>query len=256
MVAQLRLVYNCDHIVSAKDMATTTITMRRGYRADGSYVGGNIDAIESVPSVYFIDKITYTPPSGLGTVTISPELYNLYSGRIVWLRPTTNATSGIYRIPNEGDNYTVTARYYTMTVTKHDLKDCPKCHGTGWYMSPLAATGIEAASGVLLVAQEFIKCLLTIPGTDYLADNYGGGLLTDGRMAYLDSNLTSHISDAVRSAEAQCIANTSLEVRDYDEILDRVVINSIDLDHSMPGASVVLTLYTLRGSQISFSINV
>lgn len=254
-LAHLRMLYDCDHLITNKTYEVATIPMVRGYRSNGDFTGGNVDIIEKVSAIYAVDNITYL--SGhQEEIILSPEIYNLYSDRIVWLVTPTPAIRDMYRIPAYGDKYDITARYVSYSVTKYDIRDCVRCRGTGWYVNPLTNAGLEVASGVLLVAQEFIKCLLTIPGTDPMSDSYGAGLLVDNKISYINNDLHGHIRNAVKSAEIQCIRNTSLELRDTDEILDRVVIESIEDDYTMPGVSVVLTLFTLRGSQIRFNMNV
>lgn len=254
-MAHLRLLYDCDHVVVDRSFKTATVNMVRGYRGNGIFVGGNVDTIETVSAVYAVDKIVYRP-TPQEEVILSPEIYNLYTDRIIWLVTPTPAVQGVYRIPQIGDAYEVTVKHTLYSVTKYDLRDCLRCRGTGWYVNPLTGSGLASASGALLVAQEFIKCLLTIPGTDPLSDAYGAGLLMDNKVSYIDGDLHGHIRNAVKSAEMQCIRNTSLELRDADEILDRVIIESIEDDYTMPGVSVILTLFTLQGSQIRFNLNV
>jgi hypothetical protein len=102
------------------------------------------------------------------------------------------------------------------------------------------------------VAQEFLKCLLTIPGTDFLNVNYGGGLMPDGGVLYMDSNLTNEITNSIITAETQCKA---MEANDYgrtlSDLLNTVTVTSLNSSDS--GVTAVLTLSTMAGQQVQFS---
>lgn len=255
-MAQLRLLQECNHEVVTRIPILDTVTLRRGYKADGTRIEGNIDFIEQVPAVSVIDKIVQNVS---GTyVIISPEIYNLYNNRVIWTRGYVPGVAGKYRAPNIGEVYTVYLKRISSEFCKYGASECVRCNGTGWYVAPLSLEhGMQLVSGPLLVAQEFIKCLLTTAGSDYLDSSYGASLLgNNGAINYIDKNLINNIRNAVKNAEIQCRQNINLESRTVDEILDRVIINTIEPDYANAGVCVNLTLYTLEGSRVSFDVNI
>lgn len=267
-MAQLKLLHDCNHDILEITQAVSTITMKRAYRVGNIYNPGNVDPIEPNPpygpatgneeiitSVFAVDKIEQDIGGKL--VVLSPEIYNLYDNRIVWTRAHNPGVNGKYRVPGVAEYYSVKIKH-TKTKFSHyaSSEDCIRCNGTGWYVAPLTLEkGAEMAQGPLLVAQEFLKCLLTTTGSDYLDSSYGASLLgNSGTINYIDKNLSNNIRDAIRNAEIQCIQNTDLEVRSAGEILDRVVINAIEPNYNHLGVYINLTLYTLEGSRISFNV--
>ncbi len=256
MMAQLKLLQDCNHEVMEKTSSLSTVTLCRGYKLSGALNPGNIDPIEKVYDVSVIDKIEQNISGKL--IVLSPEIYNLYDNRVVWTRRYAPGITGKYHVPNLGEYYNVHLKHMITKFSRYALEDCVRCNGTGWYVAPITTErGMEIASGPLLVAQEFIKCLLTTSGSDYLDDSYGASLLgNSGTINYLDKNTSNNIRDAIRNAEMQCIQNIDFQTRPMNEILDHVVINTIEPDYNNSGVYVNLTLYTVEGSRVSFNLGV
>lgn len=266
-MAQLKLLQDCNHEITERNQSISTITMRRCYRIGDIYNGGDIDPIEHhlsggtdiedkevINAVSTIDKIEQNIGGKL--ITLSPEIYNLYDNRIVWTRKYKTGVTGKYRVPNTGESYNVTLKHTKIKFAHYSPDNCVRCNGTGWYVAPLTLErGIEIVRGPVLVAQEFLKCLLTTSGSDYLDGSYGASLLgNNGTVNYMDRNLSNNIRDAIRNAEVQCIQNADFGVRTAGEILDRAVINTIEPNYDNSGVCISITLYTLEGSRISFNV--
>lgn len=245
-----KLLQTCNHEIIDRVQVCTPVTLVRGVEHI------NIDPILDVSSVMMIESIKRHDNGA--EVIVSPETYNLYDDSVIWLRKYSPLDTGKYKVPNTGEQYTVHLKYNHTSFSKHTGYSCPRCRGTGWYVSPLTqGTGVSTVEGPMLVAQEFIKCLLTTPGTDFLDDSYGAGLAGKySNINYMDKNLSGNIRDAVKTAELQCIQNSNLYTRDLGEILDRAIIDSIEPNLDNSSVSVGITLYTLEGSRARFSVNI
>ena len=108
--------------------------------------------------------------------------------RIVWAGGHIPGVLGKYRVHDIGEYYVVHLKHTITKFSRYAAEDCVRCNGTGWYVAPLSPEkGMEIASGPLLVAQEFLKCLLTTAGSDYLDGSYGARYLCNiGHINYIE----------------------------------------------------------------------
>jgi hypothetical protein len=208
-----------------------------------------VDKVQ-VPNVVRISEIR-----GIDGVVISPEIYNLYNNNIVWL-VARSRPQGIYRVPPEGEGYEVTLKNMVAKLEKFTELECPRCNGNKWYLSPIQeGSSIEVVTGPYLVAQEFLKNLLTVPKTDRLDTMYGAGLLTETSVMMIDNQLENTIRSAVSVAEQQCKERgLSDPSRTIDEILDKAIIDSIEIDIATTSVYVFITLLTIGGKQARLSL--
>lgn len=249
---QLKLLQECNHKVLVNTMKYTTIEINRGYR---NYIptGTMIDQITSVSNVIAVDRIYQE--NIYNNSTLSPELYNLYNNRIIWLKEYDALASSIYRVPNAGEFYFAVLKHQESTLQSYSPEECDRCHGKGWYFNTISCNNsISKLSGPITVAQEYLKCLLTVPGSNRLDESYGAGLSPYSGVLYLTSDSVDEIRTAVKTAEYQCKNSSLNDSRDGYEILDNVTIDMIETDPVQGGASIDLTLYTVNGSKVRFNL--
>ncbi len=255
-MAELKLIYNCDHNVLNREFLIRTITMQRNADTAIDKIhdidsNGKVTQIINVSAVNYIKTIDES-------VTISPEIYNFYNNSIVWTRAFIPGVTGIYRVPAAGEKYLVNIKYAELTFIKYNSEDCPRCGGNNWYISPVQeGDTVKEVTGPYLVAQEFVKCLLTVPKTDRIDETYGSGLLMETGVPYLDDELTTFIRTAVNVAERQCIdKQLNSPNRGLDELLEKAIITSIDVDESSSGIYLYITLITMAGRQVNINFKV
>lgn len=247
----LQILKICDHNVPEREVLLGEGTIRRGYKSNGDLISiARKDFIDVFPNIFFIDSIIRDD-----NVVISPEMYSyFYDGTLFWTKDYDAGARGKYKIPNIGDYYTVKVKYMDAVLHQYSKDKCTRCNGWGWYLSPLEeGKDLVPTSGPMRVAQDFLKALLTIPGTDFLNPFYGAGLLTDGNVAYLNDELETNISTAVLNAETTCKGIT--DIRSSDELLSSALIEEITMDYENSGVYVVIRLLTIAGAEVRFSLN-
>jgi hypothetical protein len=237
------LLYDCDHKILAKEFKVETVLVTRGPSRTDPLPVKNVAAVSDILA-------------GDGATIISPEIYNMYSDSIVWVKQHNPDVPGKYRTPAPGEVYQVTLKYFDILYTRYDASECIRCNGNGWYNAPLVpGTSLNYLRGPYLVAQEFLKVLFTIPGTDRLDENYGSGLITNTGIVNFDASLINHIKTCINIAETRCKEQyISDPNRSYNEILEKVIIDSITTNEQLGGIVVYLTLLTAAGNKLRLSL--
>jgi hypothetical protein len=248
---QLQLLYQCDHNVIERTIDTGSAVVTKSDTL-------NIDQLRpTLNNVLGIDKLEYTDADG-NAVEVSPEIYNLYNDTIVWQRSYNISYTGRYRIPAPGETYKIYFKFMKATLTKYTLEECTRCNGTGWYLNPIQeGSNLNTISGPLLVAQDFIKMLLTTPGDDRLSPSYGTAIFPEVGINYFDKGIESYVAASISAAEFKCRNAQVLETwRTADDILDKATIKDIatDIDTGVLAVSVELT--TQAGTHVSFDVNI
>lgn len=267
-MGDLKILHQCDHRVVTRTIKQTTQTMSRGL---DSY------DIINLPNIVSIDEVRYN------NVIVNPMIYTLSGQRLCWAvgiygdvdtqvwawyenlpayeyyvasALNTNTETTWDYVPAPYAEYEVDCTYMDATLELYNKSSCPKCLDQGWYVAPVPTVGdIDEASGVHLVAQVFLKCLLTVPGTDRLDMSTGAGLLPGDNVRYFDTTLEARIYDVVRQAEKQArdaLINRSTE--NLDELLNAVSIVDIVYDVDNGLTRIVLRLTTMAGTAVTFGM--
>ena len=247
---QIQILKACDHNIIERDVVLESVILQR---SDSK----NIDTFPTgISNILGINSIMYTTPNG--AVTLSPEIYYLYNDTLIWRYPYKAGEDGVYGTPSPGSTFAVSTKYMKASLTKYLDYNCPRCRGTGWYLDILPdGETLETISGPKLAAQDFIKMLLTPTGDDRLDQSYGSTLIPSIGVNYFDSKLQTNVSASVSLAESRCREAQLKELwRTEDEIIDKVIINSITPDVDNGLLYIVLTIMTVYGTQIQFGMNI
>lgn len=160
-------------------------------------------------------------------------------------------------IPLPTQQFSAKIKYMDARMTIFADYNCPRCRGTGWYINPIADGGVTTiAAGPMSVAQDFIKCLLTTPGSNRLDETFGAGLILDSGVHYFDNALEGVMRSAVRTAEDQCISmQTDRPDAPSDELLQSAEL--IDIYHDAANSSIylIIELITVAGATLRFKFS-
>lgn len=265
-MGELQIVHQCDHRIITKETLTAIVPITKG--------SGDYDVID-MPNIIRIDKII------MNYEIIMPALYYLQNQRINWV-PRNNPVQFMFPgtqppdielivldgyttyyknpygfgTPITGVVYDAYITYVEATLTPYGLDNCPRCYAQGWYIAPAPVSGdLTSVTGALLVAQAFLKCLLSEPGTDRLDVKSGAGLLPADGIRYFDKNVVNDIYMVVSIAESQTKASLiERGTESLDELLDRVEIVDTLLDIDSGKVYVELKIYTMEGSTATFGL--
>lgn len=260
-MTELRLIHNCNHIVTTRDLQVQELSMIKSAGiVDKIYttsVAGEIIYTKNVKRIISIYSVN-------NNVFISPEVYSLFSDNSVVWSSTASTMGGVisnsYRVPNVGEEFIIKIQVTAITTSSYisDVVNCPKCAGNNWYIATFdEGYAPSTVYGTLRVAQEFLKTLLTVPNTDRIDSGFGEGFMTETGTLQLDAALEDHIASSITNAGVKCREKQLLDSnRSADETLDSVVITDIQLDDANSGVYVFISLTTVGGKQVALNFKV
>jgi len=245
MTKDLRLIRVCDHItVFTYEIISPSTLVTRSAISNIDYISN--DNIKRIVSVSYIDENCDI------IIYINDVDYILYSAdKIKWISEHK---------PSDNLQYMVSYIYDNNTTTEHELEDCPKCNGVGWYAKSISevTNNLDNTDGIYKLVQDVIKILLT----DKDSNGYGTNLSDVlGQDITNQGEIIRQVSDEITYAQNQYI-NYQRELESkgvalsLSERLRNIVIRntSIDLENLSISIDVVISNYEDNNAQVSINL--
>jgi len=240
-MGELNLIQVCDHTVTITTKETTDVTIvRSDEQLDSIPIAGKPINIINVTDSY--------------SNILSSDIYNLYGYTVVWI--DTGVSYPKYRTPLIGESYIAKVVRTQVNSQSYSPSNCPKCGGHGWYVDIVdPSAGTRVIEGIERVAQEYLKCLLTIRGTDSLFLDYGTDFMDALGSDVADPAVRAAVSAALKEAENQVITNQSMDLtRDADSLLLSANLTSLIYDEEGPGFFIAISITTVEGTTANSNI--
>lgn len=236
----IKVVHNCDQQILSEQILEEESVVTHIYRE--AYPTEEYDIIKSRRVITEIISVKSLD----GNIEYAEEDYEKHlSNKIRWnILPSMQ--------------YVVKYKYLKTDKKTYSIEECPRCRAQGWYGDVMNANkrDMEKTFGIKGVSQYFMKLLLTSKGTNRHDLSYGTRLKS---LVGTNMNLEEMIEEipvAVKDAENQVKnyqAESEIDLAD-DEILDKVVIGSIERDDANQ-IYVSMSLVSLSGHESNIAFN-
>ncbi|MDF2841752.1 MAG: hypothetical protein K0R00_178 [Herbinix sp.] len=163
--------------------------------------------------------------------------------------------------PVPGTTYCVECYYIQPDIAEYESDDCPRCLGNGWYVDlmPQSETNITTITGSNKIVQDFIKMIFTyqVEGSSY------GTKISDyaGKAVYDINQTCSEVASIFYVAanyykELQMSSILDGNQLTDDEILESIIINSIEYDEGTGSIYAEVSLRSRSGLESEVGIGI
>ena len=234
-----QVVHVCNHIIEKQEIVSDAITAVRSEASttDQLMVGVAIRHVQSVfqENTFYFEGADWRMAG---------------ANSLQWL-PGGNQ-------PLSGTEYSVECLYARNTLEEWDDEVCPRCETNGWYVDilPGEKTEITHLRGISKIVQDIIKMIFT-----YRVEGNYGTRITD----YVGAPMNK--PEQVMSEVAAIVAGAATRYRQIqadalargiklpgDDLLDRLVIHSVQHDKEGGGILIDATVYNQSGDNRPFRL--